>query len=339
MRVQQVYKIFFITVCCNCLLVYYAKAQDPHFSQYFSSPLTFNPALTGYFDGTQRFAVNFRSQWGGGGDAYTTGTVSFDTKIMQDRIGSNDRWGLGLYALYDQSSGGIYKNAYISLSTAFNKGLDAYGDQSIGIGIQATYARNSVDFSRITFSNQFTGSGFDLSVPSGETVNNQSVSYVDLNAGLLYNYKDESGTLVTFGASMFHILRPKLSFFSGNNNSVSRRYAFHAGAGFAVGEKDNFFVSGHSMQQNGVTENVIGAAYGMGLATVDLSIYLGGWLRVNDAVYPYVGLRTTEYQLGFSYDITSSDLSRAKKFISSTELSFIYFFNANDRKRGIPCFF
>jgi type IX secretion system PorP/SprF family membrane protein len=339
MRVQRLYKILFTAVCCNCLYVHYAKAQDPHFSQYFSSPLTFNPALTGYFDGTQRFAVNFRSQWSGGGDAYTTGTLSFDTKIMQDKIGSSDRWGLGVHALYDQSSGGIYKNAYISVSTAFNKGLDAYGDQSIGIGVQATYARTGVDFSRISFSNQFTGSGFDLSVPSGETVNNQSISYIDLNAGLLYNYKDESGNLFTFGASMFHILRPKLSFFSGNNNSLSRRHAFHAGAGFVVGEKDNFFISGHSMQQNGVTENVIGAAYGIGLSAVDLSIYLGGWLRVNDAVYPYVGMRTTEYQLGISYDITSSDLRRAKKYIGSTELSFIYFFNAAERRRGIPCFF
>jgi type IX secretion system PorP/SprF family membrane protein len=339
MRVQQLYRTLFIAACCTCLYAHNAKAQDPHFSQYFSSPLTFNPALTGYFDGTQRFAVNFRSQWSGGGDAYTTGTLSFDTKILQERIGSGDRWGLGIHALYDQSSGGIYKNAYISLSTAFNKGLDAFGDQSIGIGLQATYARTSVDFSRVTFSNQFTGSGFDMSVPSGETVNNQSVSYVDLNAGLLYNYKDESGTQFTFGASMFHVLHPKLSFFSGNNNSLSRRYTFHGGAGFAVGEQDNFFISGHSMQQNGASENVIGAAYGMGLAAVDLSIYLGAWLRINDAVYPYVGLRTTEYQLGFSYDITNSDLRRARKFIGSTEISFIYFFNAAERRKGIPCFF
>ncbi|MEO8173947.1 MAG: PorP/SprF family type IX secretion system membrane protein [Sediminibacterium sp.] len=339
MRVQQLYKTFFITVCCSCLYANYTKAQDPHFSQYFSSPLTFNPALAGYFDGTQRLAINFRNQWSGGGDPYTTGTFSFDTKLMQDKIGTNDRWGLGVHALYDQTSGGIYKNAYVALSTAFNKGLDAYGDQTIGIGIQASYARNSVDFSRISFSNQFNGNGFDMSVPSGETINNQSISYVDLNAGLLYNYKDDAGNLFTFGASLFHILQPKLSFFSGNNNSLPRRYAFHAGAGFTIREKDNFFVSGHAMQQNGAKETVIGAAYGLGLTSVDLNIYLGGWLRINDAVYPYLGLRTPDYQLGFSYDITNSDLRRVKKFIGSTEISFIYFFGVGERRKGIPCFF
>ena len=44
-----------------CVCFSKADAQDPHFSQYFSSPLTFNPAFTGYFEGTHRFAVNIRT--------------------------------------------------------------------------------------------------------------------------------------------------------------------------------------------------------------------------------------------------------------------------------------
>jgi type IX secretion system PorP/SprF family membrane protein len=336
---KNIYRSFSMVMICSCVGLVYANAQDPHFSQYFSSPLTFNPALTGYFDGTQRFTINLRSQWMGAGDPYTTGTASFDTKILKEKIGSNDRWGLGVHALYDQSSGGIFKNTYLSLSTAFNKGLDADGDQSIGIGVQATYGRNSVDFNKISFNNQFNGNGFDLSVPSGETINNRSVSYVDLNTGILYNYKDESGNQFSFGASMFHILGPRLSFFSGNNYSLQPRYTLHAGASFAVRENDNFFVSGHLMQQAGANENVIGAAYGLGLGSAEMNLYLGAWLRINDAIYPYLGLRAPAYQVGFSYDITNTHLSHEKKFSGSTELSFIYFFNHSDKKKGIPCFF
>lgn len=325
-------------LCCMGQLYHTAHAQDPHFSQYFSSPLTFNPALTGYFDGTQRLAFNMRQQWANIGDPYVTGTVSFDTKILKNKIGSNDRWGIGIHALYDQSSGGIFKNNYISLSTGFNKGLDADGDQSIGIGVQATYGRNTVDFSRISFGNQFTSGGFDLAVPSGETINNQSVSYTDVNAGILYNYRDENDNQFSFGASMFHILRPRLSFFSGNNNSLQRRYTMHMGANLNAGELNQFFVSGHLMRQAGNNEIVVGGAYGLALGEQDKLLYLGGWLRAQDALYPYVGLRTSNYQLGLSYDITSSDLKRAKGFSGSSELSFIYFFNAGVR-RGIPCFF
>lgn len=313
-------------------------AQDPHFSQYFSSPLTFNPAFTGYFSGSSRFAANYRTQWANVGDAYVTGTASFDTKILQNSIGSNDKWGVGVLALYDQSAGGIFKNNYISLSTGFNKGLDADGYQSIGIGVQAAFARNSVDFSGISFNNQFNRSGYDLSIPSGESVYNQSVSYTDLNAGILYNYKDENDNQFSVGASLFHILQPKLSFFSGNNQSLKRRYTFHAGARLNAGEQDHIFVSGHIMQQAGANEIVMGGAYGLTVGETDLDLYLGAWLRVKDAVYPYVGLRSTTYQLGLSYDITSSDLSRTKGFSGGSEISFIYFFNKNTAK-GIPCFF
>ena len=36
-------------------------AQDPNFSQFFASPLTLNPALTGKFDGLYRIAGNYRN--------------------------------------------------------------------------------------------------------------------------------------------------------------------------------------------------------------------------------------------------------------------------------------
>ena len=38
-------------------------AQDANFSQFYASPLTLNPALTGKFHGTLRVAGNYRNQW------------------------------------------------------------------------------------------------------------------------------------------------------------------------------------------------------------------------------------------------------------------------------------
>jgi len=40
----------------------YSYAQDPHFSQFFASPLTINPANTGNFSGSLRAALNSRTQ-------------------------------------------------------------------------------------------------------------------------------------------------------------------------------------------------------------------------------------------------------------------------------------
>jgi len=44
-------------------IVSVSLAQDPNFSQFFASPLTLNPALTGKFDGNFRLAGNYRNQW------------------------------------------------------------------------------------------------------------------------------------------------------------------------------------------------------------------------------------------------------------------------------------
>ncbi|MBV9986778.1 MAG: PorP/SprF family type IX secretion system membrane protein [Chitinophagaceae bacterium] len=333
MRRHLLYLVFFC-----CAILQRVAAQDPHFSQYFSSPLSFNPALTGYFEGNSRFTANIRNQWAGIGDPYTTGTVSFESKILTRIVAPNDKWGWGMLALYDQAAGGVYRGTYLSLSTGFSKGLDAEGEQSISVGVQATLARNTVDFDRISFGNQLTSGGYDLSIPSGESINNRSVHYADLNAGILYNYKDENENQLSIGASMYHILRPALSFFSAGNQSVQRRYTIHASANLRVKENDQLFFSAHLMQQAGATETVAGAAYGFGIGDADRYFYLGAWLRVKDAVYPYVGLQTDSWQAGISYDITSSDLQRKQHFTGSGEVSFLYFFNRT-RGKGIPCFF
>ncbi len=77
------------------------KAQDPHFSQFFSSPLTLNPAFTGKFDGALRVAGNHRNQWPAFDKAYITSTLSLDFPIMQNKIPEFDKWGVGILALTD----------------------------------------------------------------------------------------------------------------------------------------------------------------------------------------------------------------------------------------------
>ena len=56
----------------SSLLINVLVAQDPHFSQFYASPLTLNPALTGKFDGTFRLAANYRNQWPGIYGTYVT---------------------------------------------------------------------------------------------------------------------------------------------------------------------------------------------------------------------------------------------------------------------------
>src|SRR5678810_1107516 len=76
--------LFFLMIAANVL------AQDPHFSQFFSSPLTLNPAFTGKFNGQVRAAANYRNQWPTINRAYETGTASVDFPILGGHIPYTD---------------------------------------------------------------------------------------------------------------------------------------------------------------------------------------------------------------------------------------------------------
>src|SRR5215213_6221041 len=95
--------------CCFvfCFLAILASAQDPNFSQFFASPLTLNPALTGKFDGDFRLAANYRNQWPTINNAFTTYTVSADASILKNRISEIDQFGVGIMGFRDQSGNGI----------------------------------------------------------------------------------------------------------------------------------------------------------------------------------------------------------------------------------------
>src|ERR1700744_1766875 len=116
-----------VTICCCLILLGKASAQDPHFSQFFSSPLTLSPAFTGKFDGLYRIAGNYRNQWPTINNAFTTATLSVDTSILAERLPDNDYWGIGLLGLTDQQAYGVLNQNYFSFSTAYHKGLDEDG--------------------------------------------------------------------------------------------------------------------------------------------------------------------------------------------------------------------
>src|SRR4051812_14474115 len=83
------------------------KAQDPNFSQFFASPLTLNPALTGKFDGNLRVAGNYRNQWPTINNAFTTYTASVDAGILKSAVPEFDQFGVGVLAFSDKSGNGV----------------------------------------------------------------------------------------------------------------------------------------------------------------------------------------------------------------------------------------
>ncbi len=316
----------------------FAKAQDPHFSQFFASPLTLNPALTGKFDGTLRVAGNYRNQWPAFNNVYTTSTLSVDFDILKKKLPDFDTWGVGILALTDKAGGGILTNNYIGLSTSYHKALDEDGFQQIGLGFQGTYGQKRLDNSKLLFEDQLTPFGFTGVSQDIFSGTNTNINYLDVNAGLLYSASTNENNNFYIGASMYHINRPKESFKGGNWN-ISPRTTISAGGYFPVSDILTLHTSGIYQVQNKASETVLGGALA---AAVDAegdnptNVYGGLWYRFNDAIIPYVGLEFSGLRIGATYDINTSSLKSASQSRGGFEISVIYIKRPAGFK-GIPC--
>jgi len=326
-------------------------AQDPSFSQFFSSPLNINPALTANINEKWRVISNYRNQWSGPANPYSTGTISYDSKLFQDVAGNyvdeNTRVGIGAMMMYDQSAGGALKSNYASVNATANirlvkkegyeqnggrirhidkAGNDEIAEQRLGVGLGLIYGNRRLDLSKLDFGEQFNGVGFDTNLPSGETALSQMKPYISASAGLIYTYR-QNYTHIDLGVSAFHINTPTQTFVKDEKQTLARRYVAHANL-------ETFLTSNIILNANGVYQSQAAASYfsvGGALGYYipgydegkDVTINAGLWYWSNNAMIPYLGFSYGKFQVGLTYDITTSTLNEAAKRANTFELCLV----------------
>lgn len=319
-----------------------ASAQDPNFSQFFASPLTLNPALTGKFDGQYRVAGNYRNQWPTINNAYTTSTVSFDAGILKNRISDVDQFGVGVMGFTDRSGNGALQYNYLALSTAYHKGLDEDGYNQLGAGFQVTYLSKMLNTAALTFGDQLRSDGFTGITQESFTKQQLSVSYFDVNAGLFYNGTSDGANNYYAGVSAYHINRHKETFLEGEYY-LAPRVTFQAGGKVPMGYHAIHLSANHS-RQAGAVNTVIGGAYALNVNQSEeggTNLYLGTWYRLGDALIPYIGLEFGGLQIGATYDVNMSSLKPASNMRGGAEFSLIYIRQPRDpnaKKLNCPKF-
>ncbi|HRO43532.1 MAG TPA: PorP/SprF family type IX secretion system membrane protein [Flavipsychrobacter sp.] len=322
-------------------------AQDAHFTQYFASPLTLNPALTGLVQCDLRVAANYRSQWSSvSNNPYTTASFSYDMATLKGKLNNGDALGIGILGLYDRSGIGALTNINIGISAAYHKALGADKNHTLSLGIQGVLVQKSIDFNKLSFEDQYNpGSGLP-EYQTTERISNTDLTYPDFNAGLMYSGRINEHATAYAGFSYYHITQPVETFFKANSDStkehrIHARYAASIGGSFDLNENVRLYASGLYQSQAAASEVVIGAAVGFVLnpgydkefqkSTI---FYLGGWYRYGDAISPYVGLEWSKMQLGISYDINVSSFTPATNGNGAYELSLIFNGCINKRERG-----
>ena len=300
------------------------RAQSYHFSQFFSTPLLTNPAHTGFTEGPYRVASNFRSQGLSGGNPYFTGYISGDVSPFRSSLMEGHKVGLGMFVMNDKSSNGALQTSSIGVSGAYHVGLSEVGEQSIGVGLQGTYHQRRVNYSKLSFGNQFGPDGYDAALPVGEALDNYDKNYFDVNAGILYNALLEDKSFFA-GISVYNILNKAIDSLS-NEFQMPSRVMFQSGAQLFVGEQGKLYISLTHMAQAGAKETSFGGAYGIQLGDRDFKneVNVGMWYRLNDAVIPYVGYYYNGFHVGLSYDHTVSALKTGAQLKNGFELTLLF---------------
>ena len=331
----------YLIVCCLLYEAFCAHAQDPAFSQFFSSPLNINPALTANINADWRVISNLRDQWIGPASPYATGTVSYDRKIMQNKlpgmVEEKNTLGIGAMLMYDYAMSGVVKSTYGSVNLSYNVKLsEGKYLHRLGAGFGAIYGRRYIDFGRVDFEEQFTGTGFNVNLPTGELALSNMKGYFSSSAGLTYSISSEKSN-VDIGVAAFHLNRPKQTFLEDEHQILAMRKVAHMNYETYLNEYLLLNANAIYQFQADASYYSVGAALGYIIPTnTDIILNGGFWYWSKNAIIPYVGIMYRNMQFGFSYDYTISKLNIAPRKPHTWEVSFIIR-GISGPRQTIPC--
>jgi len=171
----------------NLLFVISLKAQDLHFSQFMNSPLTTNPANTGFIpDGDYRLGINYRNQWSSIMTIpYKTMSAFGDIQVMRNRFETG--WiGVGGVILHDEAGSGNLTSTKIYGSLAYHQMVGA--GSLVSAGFNVGWANKQINVTHLKFPDQYDGKFFDNKLPTSVMLASNNISYLDVQFGLNYAY-------------------------------------------------------------------------------------------------------------------------------------------------------
>ena len=289
-------------------------AQDLHFSQWFNSPLTTNPANTGFIpDADYRLGANYRDQWSTIMSVpYTTMSVWGDAQVFRNRI-ENGWLGLGGVILRDQAGSGTLTSTEVYGSVAYHQML-AY-TSLLTAGFNVGWVNKRINSTTLKFPDQFDGKFFDNTLPTSVEIDQPNVNFFDMQAGLNYAYFPNHNTYMNAGFSVQHINNARESFFTtdpaGFNSRIPPRYIGFLNGSFKTGEMVIVNPMGYYTNQAGASETVVGLNVQYNLLNNGEQQLIGGlYYRVGESVIPMIGFVYKNIRLMFTYDVTASSLSQ-----------------------------
>jgi type IX secretion system PorP/SprF family membrane protein len=344
---KQFYKHCFknglLLFTCCLLPVAFLQAQDLHFSQFFNSPLTTNPANTGFIpDADYRVGAHYRNQWSAVMTVpYKTSSIFGDAQLFRDKLETG--WlGVGGVLLSDVAGTGSLRSTKIYGSVAYHQMLGL--SSLLSAGFNVGWANKRIDQSKLKYPDQFDGKFFDNPF-TAVTLSNTSVSYMDVQAGMNYAYFPDENIYINAGYSIHHVNRPKETFFNDNTNAgrIPMRHIGFLNAILKVNDRVIINPNAYFTTQARASELVVGLNGNYNLSeTGDKQLVAGLYYRLGDAIAPMVGFELKNTKFTFSYDATLSSLNKFNNYRGALEFSIVkkgFYAQRGNRQSMCPTFY
>ncbi len=312
-----------------------AKAQDMHFTQFFSSPLYLNPAFAGA-NVCSRLSTTYRNQWPGISTTYKSYLVSFDHYLPKYNVG------IGLLFGNDVAGTGDLKTTIINPIFAYEVKVNR--KFAMRYGIEPGVGIKSINFNNLLFGDQIARGGNVATVE----IPTKSKMYFDIGAGALFYSKK-----YWLGTSIYHLTQPDVSLTGDKTGVLPFKYSVHGGAKIEFNPRERNLYEQRSLSP---AFNFQGQKkfhqMNIGLYFTQYIFNIGVWYRGlpflnnkpigytnNDAFAMIIGIKTDRLNIGYSYDVTVSGLSSVANGAHEVTLSYqLCKFRKRKKSRiMIPC--
>jgi len=313
----------FIFVCAVSFKT--VRAQGLHFSQYNNAPLLMNPSNTGLLpDADYRVGVNYRNQWNTVPVKYNTFSAFADIQLKPNSD-ANGWFGVGAALFNDQAGDGILSLTQAQLSVAYHQKINYTSMISVGFG--GSFMQRALDFNKMTYDMQWNGFGFNQGMANGEAYRFEKLNYADVSAGVNYAVFPHDDLYAKVGIGLMHVNRATETFYQ-HENKLGLRPTFGAEMIYKFSKDWIIHPSVYGSMQKGSYELNFGTDFAYNLSKFNANrpniFSMGIYYRLQDAIIANIGYEFSGIKMQFTYDMTSSGLSKANNSNGAFELAIIY---------------
>lgn len=297
--------------------------QDIHFSQYNLTPLVVNPAQAGAYK-AHEVIVNYKSQWTSiSPNGYKTMMLSYDWRFNQKKW--KTKWlSAGANLFSDKAGDGNMKTMQANLYLGYHTQLSERS--TLGGALVGGFAQRSIDYSKLTWDQQYVNGAFDPAAQSNEPVGDTKFGMPDVGLGVLYQYTkgqmySKANDMFIFhaGVAVTHLNQPKYSFYEADEKLFVKTTG-HLDAVIGIKNTNLSLLPGFMYMGQGPSSEIVPGCYFRYMLQEQskftgyvkgAAVMVGTYLRVKDAFIPSVQFEFAEYTIGVSYDVNLSGLKTA----------------------------